>query len=221
MTNEADYKYDVFISYNQADETWAKELAIRLEQEEWQGRNLVVFFAPWDIKPGESIPERLEYALPRSRKVCLIMSPASAESEWVNVERYVTHHIDITERQKRLIPLYRRATKIPPFLQHINRVDFQDDSKFTDSYRVLLATIKDEPLPRGSLPLDDITNKVPKPSSIPQVSTNNEPENNDDPYVNKFRVRLIALRQFRQEDLIDENQKQEYQRKLLDKLIDE
>jgi len=150
MTNPTTtFEYDVFISYNQNDEAWAKQLATRLEQEQWQGRKLKVFFAPWDIKPGESIPERLEYALPRSRKVCLIMSPESAASEWVKVERYVTHHIDITERQLRLIPLYRRASDIPPFLQQINRIDFQDDAKFEGGYRLLLATIKDEPLPRG------------------------------------------------------------------------
>jgi len=148
-TNPTTFEYDVFISYNQHDEAWAKQLATRLEQEDWQGRKLKVFFAPWDIKPGESIPERLEYALPRSRKVCLIMSPQSAASEWVKVERYVTHHIDITERQLRLIPLYRRASEIPPFLQHINRIDFQDDAKFEEGYRLLLGTIKDEPLPRG------------------------------------------------------------------------
>ena len=130
MTNPTTFDYDLFISYNQHDAAWAEQLATRLEQEDYQERKLKVFFAPWDIKPGESIPERLEYALPRSRKVCLIMSPESAASEWVKVERYVTHHIDIAERQLRLIPLYRRASEIPPFLQHINRIDFQDDAKF-------------------------------------------------------------------------------------------
>jgi tetratricopeptide (TPR) repeat protein len=149
MTNPTKYEYDVFISYNQNDESWAKQLATRLEQEPWQGRKLKVFFAPWDIKPGDSIPERLEYALPRSRRVCLIMSPESADSGWVQVERYITHHFDITARQTRMIPLYRRACEIPPFLRHINRIDFQDDAKFEDGYLVLLATIKDEPLPRG------------------------------------------------------------------------
>jgi tetratricopeptide (TPR) repeat protein len=150
MTLTNDYKYDAFISYNSADEEWATKLATRLEGEQWGDRKLIVFYAPWDIKPGDSIPERLEHALPRSRKVCLIMSPESAQSEWVKVERYVTQHIDITERQKRLIPLCLRACEIPPFLQHIKQIDFQDGSNFESNYRVLLATIKDEPLPRGA-----------------------------------------------------------------------
>jgi tetratricopeptide (TPR) repeat protein len=165
MTSPTTFEYDVFISYNQNDEAWAKQLATRLEREDWQGRKLKVFFAPWDIKPGESIPERLEYALPRSRKVCLIMSPESATSEWVKIERYVTQHIDITERQSRLIPLYRRESEIPPFLQHINRIDFQDDAKFEEAYRLLLATIKDEPLPRGE---KESSGAVIAPAPIPR-----------------------------------------------------
>ncbi|HVG32104.1 MAG TPA: tetratricopeptide repeat protein [Pyrinomonadaceae bacterium] len=170
MTNGTQYEYDIFISYNREDEAWAKHLATRLEQEVWQGRKLKVFFAPWDVKPGDSITERIEYALPRSRKVGLIVSPESVTSEWVNVERYVTHYIELTERQKRLIPLYRRACDIPPFLKSINHVDFQDDAKFAESFRILLATIKDEPLPRGEQTSSTLIASLPAaiPPAVPR-----------------------------------------------------
>jgi tetratricopeptide (TPR) repeat protein len=166
MTSTIDYEYDAFISYNRADELWARNLATRLEREDWRGRKLKVFYAPWDIKPGDSILERLEYALPRSRKVCLILSPDSAESEWVEAERYITQHLDLTERKKRLIPLYLRDSEIPPFLQYINRIDFQDESRFADNYRILLATIKDEPLPRGEQ--ESSSSVVSVPVTIPR-----------------------------------------------------
>ncbi len=169
MNDDSKYEYDIFISYNRADEAWARQLATRLEHELWRDRKLRVFFAPWDIKPGESIPERLEYAIPRSRKVGLILSPESVQSEWVKVERYVTHYIDINERLKRLIPLYRRACVIPPFLSYINYLDFQDDAKFEDSYRILLATIKDEPLPRGEQ--TPSSSAAPLPRAIPRPPT--------------------------------------------------
>jgi len=166
MVQALTFEYDVFISYNHNDETWARHLATRLEQETFQDRKLKVFFAPWDIKPGESIPQRLEHALPRSRKVCLIISPASVESEWVKVERYVTHCIDITQRQLRLIPLYRQATQIPAFLQQINHIDFRDDTIFEHGYRLLLATIRDEPLPRGEDVLSSVSGAVA--TSVPR-----------------------------------------------------
>ncbi|MBV9959653.1 MAG: toll/interleukin-1 receptor domain-containing protein [Acidobacteria bacterium] len=198
MATESEYKHDVFISYNRADEAWAKQLATRLEQESWKGEKLKTFFAPWDIKPGESILERLEDALPRSRKVCLIMSPDSDASEWVKAERYITQHIDITERQKRLIPLYLRACQIPSFLNHINLIDFQDATRFEENYRILLATIKDEPLPRGSSLDNDNTN---------------EKENLN---INELRSKLRVLQQLRREELINESMEQEYQRRFLD-----
>jgi tetratricopeptide (TPR) repeat protein len=182
MTNGTQYEYDIFISYNRVDEAWAKHLATRLEQEVWQGRRLKVFFAPWDVKPGESIPERLEYALPRSRKVGLIVSPESVTSEWVNVERYVTHYIELTERRKRLIPIYRRACDIPPLLQSINHVDFQDDAKFEESFHILLATIKDEPLPRGeqssSTPEASLPPAIPRPPAVGFVQRHDEHKRN-------------------------------------------
>jgi len=46
MTDEPTYEYDLFISYNRADEGWAEQLAARLEQEAYQDRKLKVFFAP-------------------------------------------------------------------------------------------------------------------------------------------------------------------------------
>ncbi|HZH92384.1 MAG TPA: tetratricopeptide repeat protein [Pyrinomonadaceae bacterium] len=166
MTNPASYEYDIFLSHNYVDEVWTTKLAERLEREDWQGRKLKVFFSPWDIRPGQSIPKRIEEALPKSRKVGLIMSPEAMASAWVEVERLVTTYIDVTERQERLIPLYRRACEIPALLRPILYIDFRDDDKFEESYKKLLAIIKDEPLPRGSNPLSD--GSIVLPASIPR-----------------------------------------------------
>ncbi len=110
------------------------------------------------------------------------MSPESVASEWVNVERYVTQYIDISERQKRLIPLYRRACKIPPFLKPIKSVDFQDDGKFAESFRILLATIKDEPLPRGeqtsSAPVVSLPPAIPRRPAVGFVQRHDEHKQN-------------------------------------------
>ncbi len=75
MAALTDYDYDIFLSHNHADQEWTARLAERLEQEDWQGRKIRVFFSPWDIRPGQSIPLEIERALPKSRKVGLIMSP--------------------------------------------------------------------------------------------------------------------------------------------------
>jgi tetratricopeptide (TPR) repeat protein len=167
MSDEQDYKYDLFISYNRADEGWAGQLAARLELEDCRGRKLTVFFAPWDIRPGEYIAESLEEALPQSRKVGLVVTPEAMQSEWVKIERLVITHIAIEERGRRLIPLYRRACdKLPALLQGIRAINFEDDAQFEKGYQELLAVIRDEPLRRGEpqpAPKD-----TPPPPPIPR-----------------------------------------------------
>src|SRR6185369_17064460 len=98
MVALTDYDYDIFLSHNHADQEWTARLAERLEQEDWQGRKIRVFFSPWDIRPGQSIPLEIEKALPKSRKVGLIMSPDAVNSAWVALERLVTTHIAVSTR---------------------------------------------------------------------------------------------------------------------------
>ena len=144
------YEYDIFLSHNHADQEWTSKLPERLEREEWQGRKLKVFFSPWDIRPGQSIPKEIERAIPKSRKVGLILSPDAMNSAWVELERLVTTYIDVTERDERLIPLRRRDCEVPALLKPILPVDFRDDAAFEENYRTLVSVIKDEPLPRRS-----------------------------------------------------------------------
>jgi hypothetical protein len=75
MTTHASYEFDIFLSHNHVDEPWVAQLAARLEQEDFQGRKLRVFFSPWNIRPGQSIPKGIEEGLTKSRKVGLVMSP--------------------------------------------------------------------------------------------------------------------------------------------------
>lgn len=166
MTNEQDYKYDLFISYNTADEEWAQKLATRVEQESCGDRKLVAFFAPWDIRPGESVDERLDRALSESRYLGLILSEEAVQSQWVSEEWYSTHHADMRRKERRIIPLYRRTCDIPHFIAHLNRIDFRDDANFDEGVRLLLAVLRNEPLPRGER--EEAPKNVLPSSTIPR-----------------------------------------------------
>src|SRR5205814_1556681 len=87
--------------------------------------------------------------------------PESVDSQWVSEEWYSTHHAGMKRKERRLIPLHRRACEIPLFLDHLNRIDFRDDEKFDDGLRLLLAVLRNEPLPRGE------TQAAPKDTSPP------------------------------------------------------
>ncbi|HEX8338272.1 MAG TPA: tetratricopeptide repeat protein, partial [Pyrinomonadaceae bacterium] len=108
-----------------------------------------------------------EEALPQSRKVALVVTPEAMRSEWVKIERLVTAHIDIEEHERRLIPLYRRATdKLPALLRGIRAINFEDDAQFEKGYRELLAAVRGEPLPRGER--GEASKGMLPPSSIPR-----------------------------------------------------
>src|SRR5262249_29386911 len=72
--------YDVFLSYHEEDAAWARGLAEDLWRE-----GLRVFFAPWDIIPGDVIARRLEegIAAPGAVVVC----SAATASRWLTEEQ--------------------------------------------------------------------------------------------------------------------------------------
>lgn len=166
MPDEPNHKYDLFISYNRADEEWARRLATRVEQEQWQGRSLRAFFAPWDIRPGESVNERLNRALAESRYFGLVLSPESVASQWVGEEWFSSHHADVERKERRLIPLHLRDCDIPRFIAHLNHIDFRDPDKFEEGFRLLLTVLREEPLPRGDG--QDEPAEVSLPPSVPR-----------------------------------------------------
>jgi tetratricopeptide (TPR) repeat protein len=150
MTNLIEYEYDVFLSHNYADAVWTEQLAARLEREVWKGKPLKVFYSERDIRPGQSIPQRMQDALTRSRKVALILSPEALKSRWVELEYLATLYSDVSKRQEHLFPLMRRECEPPYLVAPLRYIDFRNDEYFERSYRELLAVICDEPLPQLS-----------------------------------------------------------------------
>ena len=63
------FRYDVFLAYAEPDEAKVRELAERL-----QGDGLRVWFDEWAIRPGDSIPRKIEEGQEHSAKILLCMS---------------------------------------------------------------------------------------------------------------------------------------------------
>lgn len=96
MTNETKYKYYAFISYSSKDIKWGKRLHKKLTQyrlpsilgsDKQKNRKPIrpVFFAPYDIQPGE-LPDELKGRINTSKFLIVICSPNSAQSDWVGRE---------------------------------------------------------------------------------------------------------------------------------------
>ena len=90
------FTYYAFISYSQHDIHWGKRLERKLagykmpatlcSERGWKRKPInPIFFAPYDIQPGD-LDEELKSRLRASRNLVVICSPSSAQSEWVAKE---------------------------------------------------------------------------------------------------------------------------------------
>lgn len=95
-----DFKYDVFLSHSAKDTPVVRELANRLKND-----NLRVWFDEWELKPGDSIPARIEDGLENARVLVLCMSANAFGSDWAQLEAGTFRFRDPLNQVGRSIPL--------------------------------------------------------------------------------------------------------------------
>jgi len=97
---EADFPYDVFLSHSAKDKAVVRPLAERLRKD-----GLKVWFDEWVIKPGDSIPAKIEEGLEQSRVLVLCMSANAFGSDWSQLEAGTFRFRDPLNKERRFIPL--------------------------------------------------------------------------------------------------------------------
>lgn len=93
-------EYDVFLSHSSKDKAVVRPLARRLRKD-----GLTVWFDEWVLKPGDSIPARVEEGLEHSRVLVLCMSANAFASEWAQLEAGTFRFRDPLNKDRRFIPL--------------------------------------------------------------------------------------------------------------------
>jgi tetratricopeptide (TPR) repeat protein len=94
------FSYDVFLSHSSKDKAVVRAVAERLRKD-----GLKVWFDEWEIKPGDSIPAKLEEGLEHSRVLVLCMSANAFGSDWAQLEAGTFRFRDPLNRERRFIPL--------------------------------------------------------------------------------------------------------------------
>jgi len=82
-----DFNYDVFLSHSSKDKDIVRAVAERLRADGlrvWPG----VFEDEWEIKPGDSVPKKIDDGLEDSRVLVLCMSANAFGSDWTRLESY-------------------------------------------------------------------------------------------------------------------------------------
>ena len=95
-----EFKFDVFLSHSVKDKDTARDIANRLKSD-----GVRVWFDDWEIKPGDSIPSKIEDGLQHSRVLVLCMSAAALAADWPQLESHTFRFKDPLNHNRRFIPL--------------------------------------------------------------------------------------------------------------------
>ena len=143
-------EHDVFLSYNRGDKNWVEKFASSIESEQFENRNLKVFYDDWNIVPGQNMINAMERGLEKSRYVCPIISKNSIHAEWPNMEWSIAISSDPSGRKGRVIPIWLGDCEIPPSLKIRHVLYCNNEISFKKSYSKLIAVLKNEKLTGGT-----------------------------------------------------------------------
>ncbi len=110
----ADLQYDVFLSHSAKDKrskppTLMHDIGgnpvVRDVAERLRKDGLRVLFDEWEIRPGDSIPAKIEEGLERSRVLVLCMSANAFGSDWAQLESGTFRFRDPLNKERRFLPL--------------------------------------------------------------------------------------------------------------------
>jgi hypothetical protein len=96
---EEDFKYDVFLSHSSHDKAVVRDVAERLRSD-----GLRVWLDDWELKPGDSIPSKIEDGLKHSRVLVLCMSANAFGSDWAQLESYTFRFRDPLNKERASSP---------------------------------------------------------------------------------------------------------------------
>lgn len=124
----------VFISYSHADKQKIDLIAgmlVRKRASVWVDR--------WELKPGDSILNRVQEAVEGSSALLVMLSPASVESEWCKKELTAGLMRELDEKRVVVVPVLLEDCKIPMFLRDKMYADFRTD--FDEGMHSLLEAV--------------------------------------------------------------------------------
>lgn len=115
------FPYDVLLSQSSKDEAGVRPLAERLRAD-----GLNIWFDEWEVKPGDSIPAKIEEGLEHSRVLLFCMSAQAFGSDWAQLESGTFRFRDPLNKERRFIPLRLDNAQIRGSLAQFLYVDWRE-----------------------------------------------------------------------------------------------
>lgn len=111
----------IFLSHSSMDRDTAQKIASVL-----QALNYDVWYSDWEIKPGESIVQKINEGLAKNDTLIVVLSPNSVKSNWVKKELNSAVMMQLSGKNIRIIPVLIEKCDIPATLEEIKYVDMKN-----------------------------------------------------------------------------------------------
>jgi hypothetical protein len=187
--------FDAFLSHSHADAELVEGLAQRLEDH----HDFHVWLDRWVLVAGENWQPAMARGL-RNSRVCVVCIGEHTPSGWFHEEIQRALNRQTQDSTFRVIPVLlpgAQEVNVDDFLELRTWVDLRDGLDNAHAFHVLVSGIQGVAPGRG--PVDE---EVEDPTHV------------------QVRDRLAKLKELRHEQLVDDNIVQEYQRRLLDRLVE-
>ncbi len=142
------FSYDVFLSHSSKDKEIVRPLADRLKRD-----GIKVWFDEWAIRPGDSIPAKLEEGLERSRILVFCMSANAFGSEWAQLESGTFRFRDPLNKDRRFLPLRLDEAPIRGSLGQFLYIDWRSperDKSYAKLFEVCRPLVRPKAAPETS-----------------------------------------------------------------------
>lgn len=152
-----EFQFDVFLSYSSKDKVIVRDIAEQLRKD-----GVKVWFDEWALKPGDSIPVKIEEGMEQSRVLVLCMSANAFGSDWAQLDSGTFRFRDPLNKERRFLPLRLDDAPIKGSLAQFLYIDWQKGTH-DQAYVKLLESC----LPTG-IPFDS---SRPQPLAIKPLRT--------------------------------------------------
>ena len=194
MGSDNEDRFDVFLSHAHVDAEIVEQLAARLEDD----ANIRVWLDRWVLVPGEHWQQEMARGLDQAA-TCAVCIGTNTPSGWYSEEIQRALNRQTKDRSFRVIPVILPngdRSVVDDFLELRTWVEFQEQID-ADGLHVLVSGIRGVPPGRR-----------------------NRPNAQCDDGFTAVKQKLTRIRSLRTEDLIDDDVALEYQRRLLDELME-
>lgn len=149
MCRSVSPSFDVFLSHSSKDKPIVRPLAERLRKD-----GVRVWFDEWEIKPGDSIPAKIEEGLEHSRVLVLCMSTNAFGSDWAQLESGTFRFRDPLNQERHFILLRLDESPIVTSLAHFSYINWRPENRPQEYSKLLAACCSQaKPLAEDRVPI--------------------------------------------------------------------